>query len=249
VLGLHTFDQTALHQLEKEIEQIDLREQLYQGFRDDRSIVVYRKRNIFKYGWFLPNGYALPTVFAHGWILADLAKSIEYHNQILGELKTRPINNQSIHTIEEELKELSDYPLTRATVPSSLRTIGLTERTEGTLRSARTALAAERYRLDKGEFPVTLDELVPEYMEEIPKDPFDGKPLRYKKKDDRVIFYSIGEDRSDDGGDVEDKTYPVPEDFKPTDWGFVLLKPEYRNQPPVETRPASRPATRSRPAE
>jgi hypothetical protein len=49
------------------------------------------------------------------------------------------------------------------------------------LRTAYVALAVERYRLAFGRLPDTLVDLVPTYLEAVPKDPFDGDELRYKK--------------------------------------------------------------------
>jgi hypothetical protein len=68
------------------------------------------------------------------------------------------------------------------------------------LMVARTALAVERYRLEAGELPARLDDLVPAFLEQVPQDPFDGKPVRYITQPRRYVVYSIGKDRTDDGG-------------------------------------------------
>jgi len=67
-------------------------------------------------------------------------------------------------------------------------------------RTARTALAIERYRLAAGKLPDTLADIVPAYLDAVPTDPFDGNELRYKKLEPGFVVYSIGEDMSDDGG-------------------------------------------------
>jgi hypothetical protein len=67
------------------------------------------------------------------------------------------------------------------------------------------AVAAARYRAEKGRLPETLDALVPEYLPAVPRDPFDGKPLRMVARDGRLVFYSIGPDMKDDGGAVFDE--------------------------------------------
>ena len=73
--------------------------------------------------------------------------------------------------------------------------------TSAYLRLAQTALALERYRLAHGgSLPAESSALVPEYLAAIPADPFDGKPLRYKKAQKGYVIYSIGPDRQDDGG-------------------------------------------------
>jgi hypothetical protein len=81
---------------------------------------------------------------------------------------------------------------------SRVATIGM--RTIAHLRTTQAALAVQRYRLANDKLPENLAELVPEYLENIPKDPFDGNELRYKKLDRDFVVYSIGDDLSDDGG-------------------------------------------------
>ena len=71
------------------------------------------------------------------------------------------------------------------------------------LRAARAGLAVERYRSLNGELPDGLERLVPEYLESVPTDLFDGKPLRYRKLDKGFLVYSVGPDGQDDGGTSE----------------------------------------------
>ena len=68
------------------------------------------------------------------------------------------------------------------------------------LRTARVGLAVQRYRLANGALPDKLSQLVPDYLDAVPEDPFDGNELRYKKHGSGFVIYSIGEDLSDDGG-------------------------------------------------
>jgi hypothetical protein len=72
----------------------------------------------------------------------------------------------------------------------------------GQLRAAQAALAIERYRLGTGSaLPDSLAQLVPKYLAAVPEDPYDGKPLRYKKLSPKgYVVYSIGRNRQDDGG-------------------------------------------------
>ncbi len=45
-------------------------------------------------------------------------------------------------------------------------------------RTLRAGLAAERFLRDHGRPPATLEELVPEYLPEVPRNPFTGDPLK-----------------------------------------------------------------------
>ena len=65
--------------------------------------------------------------------------------------------------------------------------------------------------MEKGRYPESLDELVPQYLDEVSLDPFDLKPLRYRKRQGKWIIYSIGPDCKDDGG-VENYTHIQPEE-------------------------------------
>jgi hypothetical protein len=75
----------------------------------------------------------------------------------------------------------------------------------------RVACALRRFQLRTGIYSQTLDELVPALLPAIPADRFDGQLLRYRRTDDGLVLYSIGEDRHDDGGDdAKDLVWRVP---------------------------------------
>lgn len=62
------------------------------------------------------------------------------------------------------------------------------------LRSARIAIAIERFRLSHDHQPPrTLAELTLFGSNGVPTDPFDGEPLRYKRLDPGYVVYSVGE--------------------------------------------------------
>ena len=64
-----------------------------------------------------------------------------------------------------------------------------------------TTLALLRYKADKGDFPISLQELVlTHYIKELPIDPYGKGPLVYKRMDGDFILYSLGANFEDDGG-------------------------------------------------
>jgi hypothetical protein len=68
------------------------------------------------------------------------------------------------------------------------------------LRSAQSALAIERFRLEHdGALPESLDQLAPKYLFKLPIDPFDGRPLVYERRSPKGyrIFTSAPAARSD----------------------------------------------------
>jgi len=71
---------------------------------------------------------------------------------------------------------------------------------EARQRLATVARAVSLYRAKNKAFPKDLETLVPDYISEIPNDPFDDKPLRMKTHANGVTLYSIGTDAVDQGG-------------------------------------------------
>ena len=64
------------------------------------------------------------------------------------------------------------------------------------------AIALERHQHKHGSYPASLESLVPEFLAALPRDPMDGQPLRYRRKDDGTFtLYSVGWNSQDDGGD------------------------------------------------
>ncbi len=90
-------------------------------------------------------------------------------------------------------------------MPAYSRIVEISVWNTADLRVARVGLAIERYRLAAGKLPDKLDELIPAYLDGVPKDPFDGKELRYKRLETGFVVYSIGQDGSDDGGKEKGK--------------------------------------------
>lgn len=70
------------------------------------------------------------------------------------------------------------------------------------LRQGLTAVALEEFRVAGGNcYPDDLSKLTPKYLASLPVDPFDGQPLRYRKRGGGYLLYSIGPDLKDDSGE------------------------------------------------
>jgi hypothetical protein len=102
------------------------------------------------------------------------------------------------------------HPVTAMFMPAFARAAEVDATIIARLRCARVALAVERFRLKEGRLPDSLEQLKPAFLEAVPEDPFDGKPLRYKKLGKGYLVYSIGPDGADNGG-VEDKKEGRPD--------------------------------------
>ena len=69
------------------------------------------------------------------------------------------------------------------------------------IASTQLIIALKAYSVDNDKLPQTLDQLVPEYISEIPTDPYSGESLKYSPS--KKIIYSIGDDGEDNGGNTE----------------------------------------------
>lgn len=76
--------------------------------------------------------------------------------------------------------------------------IALDARYMAQVRLAAAAAAIERFRLAHGYLPDTLAELTPGLLNSVPLDPFDEKPVRYKKLSEGYILFCVGRDGQDD---------------------------------------------------
>jgi len=107
---------------------------------------------------------------------------------------------QPYYTVSDQLKDRPAGLFTAILIPSMTRAFQTAAEIGTGDDCARTAVAMTRFRLDHGTLPSHLNELVPKYLDEVPTDPFDGKPLRLAIRNNQWIIYSVGPDRVDDGG-------------------------------------------------
>jgi len=117
--------------------------------------------------------------------------------------------------IEIDAKDFDKDSLTKLTADLFYRELAVgsgAARTMFRLRAQQqvmtAALACERYRHDQGEYPNSLQQLMPDYLPEVPIDPMDGEPLRYRRAvEDTAVIYSISTDLEDDGGATDANDY------------------------------------------
>jgi hypothetical protein len=144
---------------------------------------------------------AWPTLAA-GSIPKNRAALLDHFTQVI-ELAREPL-----HLQESKMRELEEAsrtlpPLGRILIPASSKSAAAFRRCQAETRCAIVALAAERFRLATGRWPETLSELTPKYLPQIPNDPFDGAPLRYRKTPEGALIYTVGPDGKDDGGKID----------------------------------------------
>jgi hypothetical protein len=81
------------------------------------------------------------------------------------------------------------------------------------LRAAVLLTASTRYKLAHGNWPEAASDLVPEFLAEVPADPFTGDPMRLVQRDGDLVAYALGTDRADDGGNLHPMNESTIEGF------------------------------------
>lgn len=147
------------------------------------------------------------------WVVANLlipvsgiqAPSLYYFSKVLDDpAPNLPRDGQEFKRMAPPDRDMDGsllLPFSHGALP--LRTLGREWRARTHLRLAQTAAAVERFRLEHDRWPEDLSELVPEYLDEVPRDLFclDGEPLRYVvRPDGSRRIYSVGRNHRDDGG-------------------------------------------------
>jgi hypothetical protein len=75
----------------------------------------------------------------------------------------------------------------------------------------QTDLAIRLFQHEHGRVPENLDELVPEFLAELPLDPYGAvsQPLKYRHEDRDFVLYSVGPFGKDDGGVFGDREHGI----------------------------------------
>jgi len=84
-------------------------------------------------------------------------------------------------------------------------------------------MGAEWHRHLTGEYPRSIEQLVPNYVHRVPSDPFSFQPIRLRGTEGTCVAYALGPDGDDDGGrPIADWWTLVPPDDPPPDGDVVL---------------------------
>jgi hypothetical protein len=85
-------------------------------------------------------------------------------------------------------------------IPATSMVVVAEERSAVVLELAEISLALAAHRAAEGEYPRELDALVPDDFAQLPRDPFGEGTYRYQRVGSGFQIYSLGRNRTDDGG-------------------------------------------------
>lgn len=90
-------------------------------------------------------------------------------------------------------------------------------------RAMEVGIACERYRLRNGEWPDELGDIPEQLLQDLPNDPFTGRPLNYRRDKQGILIYSTGWNREDNDGSIyQQSRYSDPRDVGIRVWNLHL---------------------------
>jgi len=87
-----------------------------------------------------------------------------------------------------------------------------TSRTDLEFEATGVVCALKSYEFSHGAAPDQLTDLIPDFLPSVPIDPFDGKPLRYRREGKEWVLWSVGSDMKDDNAAWHEFKYRKPGD-------------------------------------
>jgi hypothetical protein len=134
------------------------------------------------------------------------AHDLEYFAQTISEFV--PLAGRPYYEVRDDLERLRqsrieeapEYAeLSRMLLPSMGRVQARQAATEAYLGTAQVATALRLYRDSHGDYPATLDAVLP-ILPQMPLDPFTGKPYLYRREGVGFVVYSVGINGIDNAG-------------------------------------------------
>jgi hypothetical protein len=146
-------------------------------------------------GWFEQNKISLGRMHVE-----VIRPSVDQEKQIVSPEHSR----RTSALIETQAHRRTPYNLfTGMLIPALDKVAKKSANAQTYVNLARIACALERHRLAHGNYPETLDALVPQFIAQLPHDVINGEPLKYRRTDERqFVLYSVGWNETDDGGTV-----------------------------------------------
>lgn len=138
-----------------------------------------------------------------GYFVRDLSFYLQAMETNIAFAKLPPPESLKVKEFEDKNCEIARhkfYLISGMLLPALPSVPGKEARALAYVRLTRAALAIELYRQTTGKLPEGLKQLVPQFLSTVPIDPFDGAPLRYRKRERGYMVYSVGPDGQDDNG-------------------------------------------------
>jgi hypothetical protein len=215
-LRLRAWQEPQLVTLQKQLEQINLAPFLKESFHDEQvSIWTIWQDAMARYEikrvpnatlWQKLRNLRPPYVW-RGFFYLNAFNAVSMEQGVVDSIDVTQnvVLPQKLAKVQREDDTLgrhfAPYKLLAAiAVPNGTKAVQTFAFKQTEADEAQIVCALERYHLEHGKYPETLDELVPQFIDKLPHDIIGGQPLKYHRTaDGQFMLYSIGWNEIDDG--------------------------------------------------
>jgi hypothetical protein len=227
-LAEHRWSDSQLREIQQRLLQIDLVTEVQARLRLERATGEYlfnlvRGNSAVVKQWFGPGFTAWMKSFLIRWRPSGWVAEDRYYYHLRAEKVERALDPKQ-GTIQPKLigvatkdpfLDLPNHALAKVLLPGLAEIVMEAARTETSIKQIIVACSLERYRLQHGELPQSLDAL-----ESPPvRDVISGEPFKYRRIDQsEFTLYSTGWNELDDGGMTATNSVSKTVDWTRGDW-------------------------------
>lgn len=203
---LDRWSDDQLLDLQQSLSRIGLLEDYPKGLRGERAFsndVFVRMRR----GEYFPGELALAARYGpSGFLYQNQLTINRLHQKYVFspvDIENRKVNARQALALDElpELKGSHPYRIfAKLLFPALSKAVLRFTRGQTDLDFAVIACALERHRRAHGQYPASLEDLRPQFIQNIPRDIVSGGPLHYRRAADGFLLYAVGFDEKDNNG-------------------------------------------------
>jgi hypothetical protein len=230
---LRAWQEPQMAALQKQLEAITLTPYMAESLRCERASVwsMFQTRVMSKLETHIAANYTLwqkvkavrPLDVARGVLYINMVKVVELDQKAMDGVDENKaiVRPQKIAEFAREDERVCRHNLpygflAAISVPNYTRAVQTLALNQDKANEAEIVCAMERYRLVRGTYPQSLNELAPQFIKELPHDIIGGGQFKYSRDDnDHFILYSIGWNETDDGGRINPAH---PDSLEQGDW-------------------------------
>jgi hypothetical protein len=234
-LRQRTWREPQLVAIQAQLQQINLSPLLAQGLRSERAGIIrmleesqaskpsrdadmklpQRALKLERFHFRFPRGWFHQNYVNIALMEQRLIDSLSLTNNVILAQRVNQFNEE----MEENYSTFRPYTFAASLViPNFTRAFQTAAQKQTQANQTLIACALERYRLARGEYPESLDALAPQFIEGIPHDLLNGRPLKYRRTEaGQFLLYSVGWNETDEGG-IADSVEAGPVNLAKGDW-------------------------------
>lgn len=214
-MRLHTWQKPQLTALQAQLKQINLIQFVADAVESEQAASTHtyetvpastmadlfsakQKKQIYLFLKIAPRGWIYQNMANSAKLLEKQIDAVDTTNGLL----SPDILNDTMDQFQAASKHFSPYTfIATLGMANFVRVWQTTAHRQTMVNEAQTACALGQYRLAHGEYPGTLDALVPQFIEKLPHDIIGGRVLHYRRTTDgKFLLYSVGWNEKDDDG-------------------------------------------------